>query len=103
MRKRLVCVLTLLLLETAISQENEEKPKYDKTKVMEVRGMAPFKVLDNPTFIGAKDAKFMKPEEYVLGISLDGESKAYPLKLIWWHHIANDTIGPNKHPITVVY
>ena len=103
MRKLLVCVLTLILLETAISQEEEKKPKYDKAKVMEVKGMAPFKVLDNPAFVSAKKVEFMKPEEYVLGVSFDGESKAYPLKMMWWHHIANDTIGANKRPITIVY
>lgn len=30
---------------------------------------------------------------YVLGIANNGEARAYPLDMMWYHHIANDTVG----------
>jgi len=32
-------------------------------------------------------------DSYVLGVVSNGESRAYPLDMMWHHHIANDTVG----------
>lgn len=55
----------------------------------------------NPLFVRAKDAGFLTSDDRVLGLSTDGETKAYPVKILNWHEIVNDTIGGK--PVVVTY
>ncbi len=48
--------------------------------------------LDNPEFVKVPDADFIKDEDRVLGITINGVSKAYPVKILNWHEIVNDSI-----------
>jgi hypothetical protein len=32
-------------------------------------------------------------DSWVLGVRSNGEARAYPLDMMWCHHIANDTVG----------
>ena len=58
--------------------------------------------LDSPKFVSADQArKFLSDKDRVLGVSLAGEAKAYPIRILNWHEIVNDQI--NGHPITVTW
>jgi hypothetical protein len=57
--------------------------------------------LDNPEFIAADDADFLDAEELVLGLTIAGESRAYPTSMMTYHHIVNDTIG--GRPILITF
>jgi len=57
--------------------------------------------LFNPLFIHATDAAFLTAEDRVLGLSLGQEAKAYPIKILNWHEIVNDTVGGK--PVVVTY
>ena len=59
-----------------------------------------FPSLNNPEFIPASGAD-LDENELVLGISVGGESKAYPLRMMWFHHVANDIIG--GEPVVITY
>ena len=61
----------------------------------------PFVPLDNPTVIAAGDAAYLKPDDRVLGLTINEESRAYPINMITFHHIANDTIG--GRPILITF
>ncbi len=61
----------------------------------------PFVALDDPDFVTADNAGFLDPGDLVLGVALGGEAKAYPTAMMWFHHVANDTIG--GQPIAVTY
>src|SRR5690242_3003153 len=52
-----------------------------------------FHAADFPKMVKAADAKFMIDDEYVLGVTGNGESRAYPTRFVSWHHIINDKIG----------
>lgn len=39
------------------------------------------------------DCRYPAPEELVFGVSLDGDARAYPLRLLNWHEMFNDVIG----------
>lgn len=54
-----------------------------------------------PKFLAAKDAAFLQEEDRVLGVTAEGEAKAYPLKILNWHEIVNDEIA--GRPILVTY
>lgn len=57
--------------------------------------------LDNPKMIPAKDAIFMELDEQVFGVSINGETRAYPLRFMNWHEMANDVVGGK--PVTLAY
>ena len=41
----------------------------------------------------AQRGKYLVPSDWVLGLTLNGESRAYPLRVLNWHEIVNDTLG----------
>ncbi len=41
------------------------------------------------------------PDDYVIGVTINGESVAYPTWILDWHEIVNDTVG--GRPILVTY
>ena len=62
------------------------------------RGFVP---LDDPTFLAAVDTKFFSDEELVLGVEFAGEVRAYPVRMLRYHHIVNDTVS--GEPLLVTY
>lgn len=49
--------------------------------------------IDNPEFWNVEEAnKFLKDEDVVLGLELEGEARAYPLRILNWHEIVNDEV-----------
>ncbi len=57
--------------------------------------------LTNPRHIKAQDARYLGPDELVLGLSVNGDHRAYPLRIMDWHEMANDVVG--GRPITISY
>ncbi len=58
--------------------------------------------IDNPKFLSVADAnKFLKDSDLVLGITINGQTKAYPLLILVWHEIVNDKVG--GVPVAVTY
>jgi hypothetical protein len=57
--------------------------------------------IDHPRFVAATDVRFLTPAEPVLSVEIHGQAKAYPLRIMVWHEIVNDTLGGT--PITVTY
>ncbi len=57
--------------------------------------------LDNATMIPATEADYLEPGEPVFGISINGDHRAYPLRILDWHEMANDVVG--GVPISLAY
>ena len=58
--------------------------------------------LTDPRMIPAAAAdSFLTPDELVLGVELDGDARAYPLRILDWHEVVNDVVGDT--PVTVAY
>ena len=49
--------------------------------------------LDNPELIPAADADYMLGHDLVFGIEINGDVRAYPLRIMGWHEMFNDVIG----------
>lgn len=48
----------------------------------------------NPKFVGIQDADdWLSPVEPVVLVEVNGEAKAYPIQILMWHEIVNDSIG----------
>ena len=57
--------------------------------------------IDDPQFKPISQIDDLGEQEPVIALSMDGEAKAYPLRILMWHEIANDTIG--SVPVAVTY
>ena len=63
-------------------------------KIITVLGKDGIPAILRPEFIEASEGQFqMGPSERVLGVSIDGDHRAYPLNLLSRHEIVNDTVG----------
>lgn len=49
--------------------------------------------LDNPTLIMAEQADYLRDDDLVFGLSVNGDVRAYPLRIMGWHEMFNDVIG----------
>lgn len=54
----------------------------------------------DPHPVSARQANFLSGEDQVLGVSLNGESRAYPIRLLNWHEIVNDRLGGRDIAVT---
>ena len=69
----------------------------------EIRGGGPPKdgipALFDPSFVSPAEAGSLRDKDLILGVSLAGVSKAYPIRILNWHELVNDLIG--ARPILV--
>ena len=49
--------------------------------------------LDNPDLIPGAEADYLVGSDHVFGISINGDVRAYPLRIMGWHEMFNDVIG----------
>ncbi len=57
--------------------------------------------LEHAPYILPEEADYLLPDDRVFGVSINGESRAYPLRVMNAHELANDTLG--GEPISLVY
>jgi hypothetical protein len=57
--------------------------------------------LVNPPHQPAREARYLSDRERVFGVALDGEARAYPLRILSWHELANDVVG--GEPVALSY
>lgn len=57
--------------------------------------------LDNPTMIDPAQADYLEPQERVFGVSLNGDTRAYPARFLDWHEMFNDVVG--GEPVSLAY
>ena len=82
-------------------------PDIKPSALWDGRKMLDFHAIDNPKMIAAKEAKFLDDKEYVLGITVNGESRAYPTRFAAFHHVINDKFSATQSRpeafVTVTY
>ncbi len=49
--------------------------------------------LFNPKFVIGQKANFMRVDEQVLGVVINGTTRAYPTRILSWHELVNDKFG----------
>jgi hypothetical protein len=58
--------------------------------------------VDQPNFDSVADAdKWLSSKEPVILVERGGEARAYPLQVLIWHEIANDTVA--GHPVAITF
>ncbi len=57
--------------------------------------------IDNPSFLSAEEAdEQLRPIDLVIGVSVDGEHRAYGAAFLSGHEIVNDTLGGRAIAVT---
>lgn len=62
------------------------------------RGFVP---LDNPVFLTVEEASYLADDDLVLGLEWQGAARAYPIRMVTFHHVVNDIIGGT--PLLITY
>ena len=57
--------------------------------------------IDSPKFVTSSEADFVSDSDIVLGLNINGDTRAYPLFILVWHEIVNDRVG--GIPVAVTY
>ena len=58
--------------------------------------------IDNPQFVTVDEAdEWLSDSEPVLVVDVDGDVRAYPVQILMWHEIVNDTVG--GVPLAITY
>ncbi len=95
--------------DSRIGSWKYEWPKTDFSKVAvalgEIRNVIRkdgIPAITKPRFITALTASAsLSPKEPVVSIVINGDARAYPLRILTWHEIANDKVG--GVPVAVTY
>ena len=110
MTKRVIFSVALGLLfglawsfpsDAAPRSKDELEKEYSSASFRAV-GRDAFPVLHNPSMGSVTDGdRVLRPNEWVIGIAVNGEAKAYPITVMGFHELANDRVG--GLPITVCW
>ncbi len=60
--------------------------------------------IDEPRFVSVAEMQArgeLAPQEPVIGFAVEGDARAYPLRVLTWHEIVNDEVG--GLPVAVTY
>ena len=57
--------------------------------------------LRNAGMIPAIEATYLEPSDPIFGISINDDARAYPLRILDWHEMANDVVG--GVPVSLAY
>jgi hypothetical protein len=60
-----------------------------------------FNPLLNPAYAKVSDTRFVNDDDRVLSVTFGTESVAYPIRLMGYHHVVQDTVGGT--PIVATY
>lgn len=86
----------------AILEPGITRSRVDLTEVVwggvRLDGIPP---LEQPPHILPEQATWLWPDDRVFGVSINGEHRAYPLRIMNAHELANDVLGGK--PISLVY
>ena len=79
--------------------------EYSRIDLTEVvwGGVLPNQIPDltKPLIVTAADASYLSAEARVLGVTIDGENRAYPLRILNAHEMVNDVVG--GEPISLAW
>jgi hypothetical protein len=101
--------LLIVMLAFPLGGDAEENNGFDLTDALvpedKIHAGGPprdgIPAIDQPHFLVAPDAHSMEPDDPVLGMVLQGVTKAYPLDIMNWHEIVNDLF--DKKSVVVTY
>ena len=100
----LIAGLTAYSFNSAIAQSNGFDLSNATLPVEQILHGGPprdgIPAISNPKLVAAAEADYLKPDDRIIGIEVDGVARAYPVPILNWHEIVNDQIGEQRFAIT---
>ncbi len=56
--------------------------------------------INYPDFLSGHEADYLQSDDRVLGVVIEGQARAYPIKVLNWHEVVNDVIGDQHFVVT---
>lgn len=56
--------------------------------------------LTDPEVIAAEEAAYLKDQDRVIGVVINAQARAYPIRILNWHEIVNDQLGGKAIVVT---
>ena len=93
MRKIFVCLtmFALVFLLSGFKLDNAIVPQQDILSGGPPKDGIP--AILKPRLIRPHEARFLGESDAVIGVRIGDHTRAYPLKILNWHEVVNDTIG----------
>ncbi len=76
-------------------------PALEQKRIVPVLQADGIPAIDDPRCLRVDEVDFLDDAAGVVVISIDGDTRAYPLEIMTWHELVNDTVG--GRPVTVSY
>ena len=95
----MIILLIAVLLLSGFNLENSIVPKEEILSGGPPKDGIP--ALLHPQSIPGKKASYLEDSDRVIGLSINGETRAYPIKILNWHEAVNDVLG--GEPIVVTF
>ena len=101
----LILFLSLVCVETpAASRKNGFEISDALIPTDQIKSGGPGKdgipAIDEPRFVTAEEDRFLRSTDRVIGVTVNGISKAYPIKILNWHEVVNDQFADQAVVIT---
>ncbi len=85
---------TGLLRKTEILQTNFQTTDLQQVKMVTVLSKDGIRAIKNPTFETVSESiEEMRDSEQVIGVSINGDHRAYPINMLSVHEIVDDAVG----------
>ncbi len=85
---------TVMVPETAGAGEGVVQDPGQELEIVTLLGFDAIPAILDPSFVTAEQADdWMEPGEPVLGVSINGEHRAYSVRMLSRHEIVNDIVG----------
>ena len=94
-----ILLATAVLFLSGFNLENSTVPKEDILSGGPPKDGIP--ALLDPQSIPNEKASYLEDSDQVIGVSVNGASRAYPIKILNWHEAVNDVLGGK--PIVVTF
>ena len=88
-------------IEPVTLPDDSETGEDRELEIVRLLGKDAIPAILEPEFVSASEADlWMMPEEGVLGVSIGGEDRAYPVSMLSRHEIVNDVVGGEPVAVT---
>ena len=77
------------------------EPLVDLSEIQPVVPPDRIPALEDPAFVAVAEVDWLAAVEPVLVLDINGDARAYPLRIMTWHELVNGTVG--GVPVTVSY
>ncbi|MYB49295.1 MAG: DUF3179 domain-containing protein [Dehalococcoidia bacterium] len=88
-------------VEPVIIPDDSETGENRELEIVRLLGKDAIPAILEPEFVSVSEAdQWMSPEEGVLGVSIGGKDRAYPVSMLSRHEIVNDVVGGEPVAVT---